>query len=69
MSIITIAAFAGGFLAGFAVGVIAAENGKVRSSDLTAATDAAISKAKSAYNYLKNHEYRSQAQNGSVAQA
>lgn len=69
MSIITLAAFAGGFVAGFAVGVLAAENGKVKSSDLTAASDAAISRAKSAYLYLKNHEYRSQTQNGSHPQA
>jgi len=69
MSIITLTVFGGGFLAGFVVGVLAAECGKVKSSDLTAATDAAISKAKLAVNYLKNYEYRSQNQDSNVPKA
>jgi len=70
MSIITIAAFAGGFVAGFAVGVIASENGKVRTSDLTEATEAAISKAKSAFTFLTNYEHRIETRpSGSVPKA
>ena len=68
MSIITLAAFVGGFLSGFVAGVVSCESGNVRSSDLTALSNSAIGKVKSAFTYLKPNEHRSQQeQNGASA--
>lgn len=48
--------FVAGLAAGFVVGVLGAESGRVGSADLTKLKEAAISRTKSAINYLKSNE-------------
>ena len=69
MSIITLAAFGGGLVSGFVLGVLASESGKIKSTDLTNLSNTAIGKVKTAVTYLKNHEHRSQYPRNEAASA